>query len=189
MPFRAPGDPMQESEPASADLLQAIRLRPGASTREIAAMTGNSEWTADYHLRRLAKAGLVMSEMRGRVRCWFLASCGLCPVLRRAMPALRRPEARAVAWASDETPVTAAQLAARAGVSKGSTRWVAGVLTHAFILERSTGGRTSLRAGAQTCIAQATSGQRCALWGKCSVSREWAAAQATATTKAQATTK
>ena len=155
--------------------LQALRARPGASTRDIARSLGVSEWTADYHLRRMLKAGDVTSEPLGRTRCWYASGCGLCPVLRRAVPALRRPEARALALAAEEwPPLPLPRLAQRAALAIGTARWTAGVLEEAFLLERTRFGRLSLRRGAATCVAAAASGERCGLWGKCHVSRAWA---------------
>ena len=160
-------DPWRES------LLQAVRQAPGASTRQIAQALGSTEWTTDYHLRRLLRARLVTTEPIGRARCWYAASCGLCPVLKRAMPILRRPEAMAVALAAEDVPETLPRLAARAGVPVGTARWVASVLANAFVLERSRYGRMRLRRGASTCVAAAAEGRRCDLWGKCPVSRAW----------------
>lgn len=154
-------------------LIDAIRVSPGASTRQLARAVGISEWTADYHLRRLLRNGAVTTESMGRSRVWYAAGCGLCPVLRRAVPPLRRPEAQAVAMAADEWPVALPVLAKRARVPIGTARWVANVLTDAFILERSRFGRVTLRRGAATCVAAAAEGRRCDLWGKCAVSRAW----------------
>ena len=155
------------------ELIEAIRAMPGASTRQIASAVGVSEWTADYHLRRLLRTGAVTTELTGRTRSWYVAGCGFCPVLRRALPPLRRPEARALAMAADEWPAALPVLAKRAGVPLGTARWVASVLTDAFIFERNRFGRVTLRRGAGTCVAAASDGRRCDLWGKCAVSRAW----------------
>lgn len=155
------------------ELVEAVRAMPGASTREVSRAAGVSEWTADYHLRRMLRAGEVTTENVGRTRRWYLASCGLCPVLKRAIPALRRPEAQAVALAAEDYPETLPRLARRAGLPIGTTRWITSVLEDAFLLERSRYGRLSLRHGAQTCLGAATHGRRCDLWGRCPVSREW----------------
>lgn len=163
--------------PLRASLLDAVRAAPGLSTRAAAARCGCSDWTADYHLRRLAKEGQVTTEPRGRSRSWYSVSCGLCPVLRRAMPELRRPEALALAMAAQETPTSMSRLAARAGVAPGTARWVAQALVDTFLFERSRSGRVNLRPGAGTCIAKAAGNERCSLWGKCPVSREWAQAR------------
>ncbi|HVM45367.1 MAG TPA: hypothetical protein VM582_05475 [Candidatus Thermoplasmatota archaeon] len=167
-------------------ILQAVRTTPGASTREVSRMAGASEWTTDYHLRRMLRAGLVRSESVGRTRCWYVTGCGLCPVLRRALPVLRRPEARAVALAADETPAVLPVLAERAGVPLGATRWLVPLLVRAFLLARSRQGRVFLRQGAQTCVAAASSGRRCDLWGKCAVSRDWEIEQAASTGRGRA---
>ena len=159
--------------PWQPELIEAIRTLPGASTRQLAGLVGISEWTADYHLRRLLRTGAVTTELAGRTRSWFVSGCGLCPVLRRAVPPMRRPEARALAMAADEWPAALPLLAKRAGVPIGAARWVSNVLTDAFIFERNRFGRVTLRRGAATCVAAAAEGRRCDLWGKCAVSRAW----------------
>lgn len=156
-------------------LADAVRKMPGASTREISRATGISEWTADYHLRRMLREGALSTENVGRTRRWYAKGCGLCPVLRRAVPALRRPEAQAVALAASDYPENLPRLASRAGVPLGSTRWVTNVLVDAFLLERNRYGRLALRRGAETCLGPAASGRTCDLWGKCPISRAWRA--------------
>lgn len=157
-------------------LLCVVTDVPGANTRQAASIVGVHESSADYHLRSLAKEGHLSSEFNGRTRHWYARSCGLCPVLKRAIPALRREEARALAGVLGETPLTAVEAAARAGLSVGTARWAAGVLQAASLVARSSSGRLTLRQGARTCIAKAASGERCSEWGRCPVSRAFLAA-------------
>lgn len=157
-----------------ASILEAVARSPGTSTRAAARSIGVTEWTADYHLRALAKEGIVTREIIGRERCWYKSSCGFCPVIRRAMPVVRRPEALALSLAAEEaTHLPLTVLSRRAGVPVGTARWAGEQLVDAFILERGRMGRLALRDGAGLCISRAASGERCELWGKCAVSRAW----------------
>ena len=161
-------------------LLQVVTELPGAHTRQAAAAVGVPESSADYHLRRLVKEGKLLSEFSGRTRHWYARGCGLCPVLRRAVPMLRREEARACAAALDETPATAIALATRAGVTLGTARWTASVLHEARLLARVRNGRVALRPGARTCLEKAVRAERCNEWGRCPVSVAFLAEQAAA---------
>lgn len=152
-------------------LLCVVTDVPGANTRLAATLVGVPESSADYHLRKLLREGLLSSEFTGRTRHWYARSCGLCPVLKRAIPALRRDESRALAAVLGETPTSAAEAASRAGLAVGSARWAAMALQHASLVSRTTNGRLVLRQGARTCIGKATSGERCQEWGRCPVSR------------------
>lgn len=157
-------------------LLCVVTDVPGANTRQAATIVGVPESSADYHLRGLVKEGLLTTEFNGRTRHWFASGCGLCPVLRRAVPALRRPEARAVALALDDCPTTATDLSRRTGVALGGVRWAASVLEDARLVVRTTGGRLRLRHGARVCLGKATAGERCPQWGRCPVSQAFLAA-------------
>lgn len=161
-----------ESDPLG-HILNALERSPGACATTLARQLGLNETTVSYHLRRHEKTGVVRSEMIGRTRCWFLATCRLCPVLRRALPAFRRPEAEALAKAADDTPRAIPALAATAGVPPGTARWLTGVLEEAFLLERTHMGRWRLREGAGRCVAMAAAGAPCDQWGKCEVSKAY----------------
>lgn len=165
--------PMEANEEARNALLAQVKACPGAHTRTLAAAVGLSESTAAYHLKRLAKMGQVHSTLVGRDRCWFLSLCGLCPVLRRALPVLRRPTVLRVAKALDDTPRSAPEIAEPLALARGTVRWATLALANAHLAERSRGGRTSLREGADVCLARATTGQPCDLWGRCPVSVSW----------------
>lgn len=154
-------------------LLLAARRMPGASTAQLAVEADAAPSTADYHLRRLAKMGELTTQMAGRTRRWFQASPRFCPVLKRAIPELRREETLAVARVLDDTPCAAPELAVRSGVPEGTVRWVTAVLHGTFLLERSRAGRVTLREGAGKCIEQAVLGACCPDWGRCPMSLAW----------------
>lgn len=158
-------------DPLPRRLVAAASERPGACTRDLATAVGTSESNAAYHLKRLEREGAVLCEPSGRALSWYATGCGLCPVLRRAVPLLRREGVRAVAQTVKEAPETSRSLAARSGVDYGATRWAAELLEGAFLVERSSTGRVWLREGAARCVAMATTAQRCDLWGRCAVSR------------------
>lgn len=151
--------------------MRHVAAMPGASASVIARAVGMHESTVTYHLRRLARRGLVHVEPRGRERRWYAAGCGLCPVLRAAIPILRRDEARRVAAALDETPRSASVLARRADVRVGTVRWTAATLEQAGIVQKSRGGRVALHEGARVCIMKAGAEEACGAWGACPMSR------------------
>lgn len=153
-------------------ILDHLRATPGLSTRAVARAVGVDESTADYHLRRLRQSGGASSETVGREVVWYAGGCGFCPILRQAIPVLRRPEALAVAMALDETPTSASRLAQRAGMRVGTVRWIAEVLEKCGILTKTASGRLTLHEGAHVCVSKAAGAQRCELWGKCPLSRE-----------------
>jgi predicted transcriptional regulator len=158
----------------SERVLRFVALRPGASTASVASGTQLDETTADYHLRKLRKAGMLVTEKGPRMRCWFPANRGFCPVLRRAVPALARPEALAIARALDDLPRTATDVADRAGVSVGEVRWAATVLEQALLLQKSRAGLLTLREGADVCRGKAASAEPCDRWGRCPMAEAWA---------------
>lgn len=55
-------------------LLQLIQHRPGLNKSALCAATGLAWGTVDYHLRMLARSGLVSSEVEGRVTRLFPAA-------------------------------------------------------------------------------------------------------------------
>jgi predicted transcriptional regulator len=154
-------------------LLSAARRMPGASTSQLAAAAAAADSTADYHLRRLVRSGDLTSQMTGRTRRWFQASPRFCPVLKRAIPELRRPEALAVVRALDDTPCSSTDLAARTDVPVGTVRWVTAVLKGTYLLEATRSGRVALRDGAAKCVEHAIAGSCCPDWGRCPMSAAW----------------
>lgn len=151
--------------------LDVLKSAPGSSTRGIARALSMDESTADYHLRRLEKLGLATRERAGREIAWFARGCGFCPVLRRAVPILRREESLGIARALDDRPRPHAEVAARARVPVGSARWVVPLLVEAGIAEKTRGGRARLRDEARLCVEKAAASERCGQWGVCAVSR------------------
>ncbi|GEM_PF-2607762 len=141
---------------------------PGASTRMVAQHLGVDPSTADYHLRRLRRAARVTLDATGRERAWFNVGCDLCPVLRRAAPAFRRPGVAAVAAALQETPSTIGMLADATRLPRGEARWAFEVLRRIGLAQRSPTGRAMLAPGAATCVAKARAGATCPEWGSAS---------------------
>lgn len=165
-------------EPGSRTrVAQFVTATPGASTRRVAEALALDDTTVDYHLSRLARDGHVVLQRQGRENCWFAASARLCPVLRRAVPALRRDETRAVALAMDDLPRSAADLATRAGVPMGASRWALTTLKQAGLATSSRNGRVRLSDGAEVCLQKALAAERCDRWGACPVSRMLEAAE------------
>lgn len=158
-------------EAPRARIAALLDSRPGASTRMVADALALDDSTADYHLRRLHKAGMVRMQRQGRELCWFNAGSGLCPVLLRMVPALRREGTARVALALHDAPQPATLIAARAGVPVGQARWALRILEEAGILRRSMHGRASLAEGADVCVRNALEAKRCDKWGECPVSR------------------
>lgn len=151
-----------------ADLLEA---EPGASTRKVALALAMDDSTADYHLRRLRREGRVQVQRQGRETCWFNAHAGLCPVLRRVIPAMRRTETLRVALALEDSPRPATHVAERSGVPLGQVRWALGVLERSGLVARTSRGRVQLAEGAAVCVGKAVQATRCDAWGECAVSR------------------
>lgn len=148
-----------------------LRRQPGLSTRQVARLSAVNESTADYHLRRLRRAGRVTEERVGRERLWYAAGCGLCPVLRRAVPAFRREEVALVARVLSDRPLTVRTLAEATGLDVGPARWAAHVLGESGILVKSGRGLLLLADGGEVCVQKAIQGERCAMWGRCPLSR------------------
>lgn len=53
-------------------IVYALRACPGMSTRELAEACAMSDATADYHLVRLVKAGVVVRRRYGRALAHYL---------------------------------------------------------------------------------------------------------------------
>ncbi len=163
---------------SQARILRVLAAAPGANTRHVARTLELDESTASYHLRRLSKQGHVASERRGREVVWFMGQMRLCPILRAAMPIMRRPTVTQLAHTLDERARTIPELAQKSGLTLGETRWAADTLADAGILKRTPGGLSRLAPGAAWCIMKAMRGESCDRWGACEPSREAAAASA-----------
>lgn len=148
-----------------------VEETPGVSTVQVARAVGINQSTSDYHLRRLRKQGVLEHERQGRETLWFHARCGLCPVLRRALPAFRRPGVSELATRLSQRPATASAISEETGMPYGAVRWNASLLEETGILARSLHGRMMLAEGAETCVAKAVAGERCDMWGRCPLSR------------------
>lgn len=156
---------------AQARILRFVHHDPGASTRVVAQAVERDESTVSYHLTRMSRDGLVVGERTGRELAWFPEGTGLCPVLRRAMPAFRRrPTVARLALALDERPRRIRDLARKAGLELGEARWAAEVLAEAGLLARDAAGRARLADGGAHCVQMALSKQRCERWGGCAPS-------------------
>lgn len=148
-----------------------VKENPGTSTRTVARAVGVDDSTADYHLRRMQKEGLLQCHGRPRQVTWWHRDGGpWCPVLTAAIPAFRRDGVLAVARALDDFPVTTGELVERSGLPMGQVRWNVEVLGGLGLLEKSRTGRAALAEGATTCVEMAARGERCGQWGRCPVS-------------------
>lgn len=159
-------------------ILRYLFETPGASTTMVAARVGTNASTADYHLRRLQKEGKVRAQPGGREVAWFLNGCGLCPVVRGLVPALRHAPLAATLRALGEVPAHAPWIAQQAGIDAGQARWAAAKLVAAGVAARTPGGKVRLAEGASLCVRKALAAEPCDLWGKCPVSRSLASRKA-----------
>ncbi|MEA3198636.1 MAG: hypothetical protein QOE90_64 [Thermoplasmata archaeon] len=152
-------------------ILAYLRETPGASTQMVARHLRIDGSTADYHLRRMQARGALAREVTGREVRWFVVGCGLCPLLRVAVPALRNPGLAAVAAQLREFPDTAASIGERAGVDIQVARYAARSLAALGLAERTRTGRLQRAPGAEVCIAKALAHEGCDQWGKCAPSK------------------
>lgn len=58
--------------PQRAAIVAAVRREPGMSVQGVARALGVDPSTADYHLRRLARAGALVRRRRGRELAHFV---------------------------------------------------------------------------------------------------------------------
>jgi len=152
-------------------ILRYLSASPGASTSMVARHLGTNASTADYHLRRMRKDGLVGAHEGGRVIAWYAAGCGLCPVVRSLVPALRHPPFEATLRALGEVPAHAPWIAQQAGVDAAQARWATAKLVAVGVAVRSPSGKVRLAEGASLCARKTLGAEPCDLWGKCPVSR------------------
>jgi len=117
-----------------------VRANPGvhftAVTEDLDIATGQ----AQYHLRKLDRAGdVVVEEVRGRTH-YFAGSED--PWERRAFAFARRETARALfAHLLDDGPLAAADLADRLDLSRSTVAWHVSSLAEADLVEKSYGDR------------------------------------------------
>ena len=124
-----------------------------------------------YHLHRLSREEKISSSQAGREVVWFASGCGLCPVLRRAVPAMRRAGVAPLALALTDEPIPLPIIAQDAGLSVGEARWGIQVLKEVGIAQTAWNGKPSLAAGADECVARSLAHEPCPLWGSCAPSR------------------
>jgi len=152
-------------------ILGRVAGLPGVGTRTLAGMLDMPESSLDYHLRRLHRDGQLVCDARGRSVSWFIAGQGYCPVLRRALPLLRREETHHIALLLADTPQSVGSLVQETGYSLGLVRWNLSLLETAGLVERNVPGRAVLARGAETCRERAIAQERCDQWGACAISR------------------
>lgn len=163
--------------PTRERIVQLVRSVPGASTSRLAQEASLDDTTVGYHLRRLARDGLVASETAGREIVWYdrTPGCAFCPVLRRAIPLLQREGVRAITMVMGPDPRSVRGIARDAQVHPASARRALETMREIGLAARTQHGRVILREGAETCLAKATAKEPCAEWGRCPVSKAWAA--------------
>jgi len=101
---------------------------PCATATEVARALEASDPTAAWHLRKLAEAGYVQAERRGRARVYVASGLGLAEAEVAGLAALADPDgARVLATALATQGLTGSQLAERIGRSsvRGSLRALA----------------------------------------------------------------
>jgi DNA-binding transcriptional ArsR family regulator len=158
----------------------ALLSQPGRSATALGRALSLDASTVSHHLKKLERGRQAVSAPVGREVCWFATRSGLCPVLLRAIPVLRRPQIAAVALAlSEDVSQSTTDIARRTGVELGQVRWSGETLRGCGLSARSRGGLLVLTEGARTCVEKAIAGERCGLWGDCSVSKRWEEERAT----------
>lgn len=163
---------MTETDPKER-MIALLLTTPGISTARVARELELDPSTVDHHLRRMRRVGRVSSMTVGRENCWFATRSGFCPVLQRAIPAMRRAEVAAVARVLEDFAQTSPTLATRSGVDVGQARWAANMLVGYGIATRTNGRLLLLAPGAGTCVRKALAGERCGEWGRCAPSQRW----------------
>lgn len=164
---------------AAARILEAVQRAPGAAVADVARAVGVDHSTADYHLRRLLRDGFVGAVRSGRVRAHYAAGCGICPLVRAALPRLGGAHAAAPALAAlvaaGNAGVRAADAARERGVPVGVMRYALQAAVGAGLAERVAFGRFALVPGASRCARCVTDRARCDAWRKCEPGARWRA--------------
>jgi DNA-binding transcriptional ArsR family regulator len=123
-------------------LLLAIRERPGLPVTDLAEGTGVPRNTATYHLRRLEREGLVVSQRSGRVRVWFAPGGQARREEAPAFAALRHDTTRAIAMQVAAQPgVDQQALCARFGLAPSLAHWHADRLVQTGLVRKERDGR------------------------------------------------
>lgn len=118
----------------------AVRDRPGVTLAELAALGGVGRTAASYHLRVLAREGMVASRRDGRVRRFHANGTALDSPARLA--ALGHPSGQALAAAVRAEPgQDQSSLATRLGMSPSLAHWHLKRLEEANVVQKVRDGR------------------------------------------------
>lgn len=160
-----------DSSPVRWTLEAAVRARPGVDSSTLARSAGVNPSTADYHLRRLVRAGRVHRVRVGRVVAHYAAGSGHCPLLRRAIPLVANASAMRDAVeamkAAGEHGVRPSQAARDKGVRISAMRYALVAAEQAGLAERAGFGRYRLAVAAEACAERAVERGVCAARGTC----------------------
>jgi predicted transcriptional regulator len=123
-------------------LLTVIRERPGLPVTDLADAAGVPRNTATYHLRRLEREGLAVSQRSGRVRVWFVPGGLARKDEASAFAALRHDTTRAIAMEVAAQPGLDQQaLCARFGLAPSLAHWHADRLVQSGLVRKERDGR------------------------------------------------
>lgn len=104
-----------------ARVLALLRERPGLGTTEAARELGLDPTTVSYHLRRLAKERLVVTEGKGRCARHFASGSLAAPERVRILAERTSPQVLAAIRDAPGAPT--ASLAARVDIARTTLRW------------------------------------------------------------------
>lgn len=100
--------------PTRRELLQHVRDAPGSSTRALAQRVGLNASTAEYHLYRLAREGVIVQERVGNVVAHYPSGWG--DARARAYATLNSEARAALAILADLGTARAAEVARWSGL-------------------------------------------------------------------------
>lgn len=106
--------------PTRRELLQLVRDAPGSSTRALAERVGLDESSAAYHLSRLAREGVIVTERAGHVLAHYPNGWG--DARARAYATLSTEARVALAVLHDLGIARAAEVSRWSGIPIGATR-------------------------------------------------------------------
>lgn len=120
--------------------LEAVRQDPGISTAEVARRLGVDDSTAAYHLRRLARAGIIVSEPAARHVAHFAVG-SVTPRERLLGHASRTGRAAYAVLRGESRPLSAPEVAERMGVNVGAVRYAMDQLVLLGLARKTTRGK------------------------------------------------
>jgi DNA-binding transcriptional ArsR family regulator len=122
------------------EILRLIRKEPGLCTRELAQRVGVGWDSADYHARRLARAGVIVRERAPRKVLHFARMRGPSEAARRwaALPPSTRTTLRLLETAPDSCVL---ELLGRCNLHDGGLRWALDVALKLGLVEARRFGR------------------------------------------------